>query len=128
MNKSAVGSLLHLYNRTRPDIAYAVGLVSRFSSDPCKEHWMAVKRIFRYLKSTTNYGLLYKAEGSTDCVGFSDADWAGDLSDRKSTSGFVFLVQKVQFYGEARNNHVLHCQLQKLNMLLCHWLLRNQHG
>ena len=91
MYKSAVGSLLHLCNRTRPDIAYAVGLVSRFSSDPCKEHWMAVKRIFRYLKSTTNYGLLYKAEGSTDCVGFSDADWAGDLSDRKSTSGFVFL-------------------------------------
>ena len=52
---------------------------------------MAVKRIFRYLKRTTNYGLLYKAEVSTDCVGFSDADWAGDLSDRKSTSGFVFL-------------------------------------
>ena len=91
MYKSAVGSLLHLSNRTRPDIAYAVGLVSRFSSDPCKEHFMAVKRIFRYLKRTADYGLLYKADGSTDCVGYSDADWAGDLDDRKSTSGYVFL-------------------------------------
>ena len=93
--KSAVGSLLHLSTRTRPDIAYAVGLVARFSSDPCKQHWVAVKRIFRYLRGSTNLGLLFVAGKSRSgcsetCVGFSDADWAGDISDRKSTTGYFF--------------------------------------
>ena len=52
----------------------------------------AVKRILRYLKGTPNHGLLYSKEGSKDCVGYSDADWAGDVEDRKSTSGYLFQI------------------------------------
>ena len=97
--KSAVGSLLHLSTRTRPDIAYAVGVVARFSSDPCKQHWVAVKRISRYLMDSTSLGLLFvagknKSDYAETCVGFSDDDWAGDISDRKSITGYVFLNAK----------------------------------
>ena len=88
--QSAVGSLLYLSTRTRPDIAHAVGNVARFCSQPTKQHWNAVKHIMRYLKGTSDYGLLYQKEEATNLIGYSDADWAGDLDDRKSTSGYLF--------------------------------------
>ena len=94
--QSAVGSLLYLSTHTRPDIAFAVSNVAKFCSRPTKEHWTAVKRIMRYLKGTTSYGLLYCETNPKNCVGYSDADWGGDTDDYKSTSGYVF-----QFGGTA---------------------------
>jgi len=61
--QSAVGSLLYLSIATRPDITYAVSNVAKFCAKPTKEHWVAVKRIFRYLKGTQQYGLLYSKSG-----------------------------------------------------------------
>ena len=91
--QSAVGSLLYLSTRTRPDITYAVSNVARFCAKPTQQHWIAVKRILRYLKGTPNFGLLYSKKSLGDlCVGYSDADWAGDIDDRKSTSGYVFQI------------------------------------
>lgn len=88
--QSAVGSLLYLSTATRPDITYAVSNVAKFCAKPTQQHWVAVKRIFRYLRGTQNYGLLYsRSDSSKNCVGFSDADWGGDLCDRKSTSGYI---------------------------------------
>ena len=80
--QSAVGSLLYLSTKTRPDIAYAyaVGNVARFSSKPIKTHWIAVKRIMRYLDGTPDFGLLYLA--NDNIAGFSGADWAGDHDDQ----------------------------------------------
>ena len=63
--------------------------VAKYSAKPTKQHWMAVKRIFRYLK---DYGLFYSKDGSDECVDYSDSDWAGDLDDRKSTSGYLFQI------------------------------------
>ena len=63
--QSAVGSLLYLSTATRPDITYAVSNVAKFSANPTKQHWIAVKRIFRYLKGTLNYGLLFSKEGGS---------------------------------------------------------------
>ena len=88
--QSAVESLLYLSTKTRPDIAYTVGNVARFSSKPTQTHWIAVKRIMRYLNGTPDFGLLYLA--NDNITGFSDADWAGDHDDRKSTSAFVFMM------------------------------------
>ena len=88
--QSAVGSLLYLAMWTRPDIAYAVGMVSKYCSKPSKEHWTAVKRILRYLQGTVDYGLCYDKVSHSKCTGYSDADWAGDIDDRRSTSGYVF--------------------------------------
>ena len=89
--QSAVGSLLYLSGWTRPDIVFSVSNVARFCSSPTKEHWTAVKRIFRYLKGTHNYGLLYSRNDGT-MIGYLDADWAGDMNDRKSTSGYLFMM------------------------------------
>ena len=90
--QSAVGKLLFLSTRTRPDIAFAVSTVAKFTSNPTEQHWKAVKHIIRYIAGTINYGLMFTRSETTDCTGFSDADWAGDVDDRKSTSGYIFSV------------------------------------
>ena len=89
--QSAVGSLMYLAVSTRLDIAFSVNNLARFNSNPQKEYWTALKQILKYLKGTTNIGILYKQDGSDKCVGYSDTDWAGDPSDRKSTSGYIFM-------------------------------------
>ena len=93
MNQAVVGSLLYLSTKTRPDIAFAVTSAACFCASPTKEHWTAVKRILRYLNGSRQLGLLYRANTlNEDITGFADADWAGDVGDRKSTSGYVFLL------------------------------------
>ena len=76
---------MYLSVSTRPDITSAVGNLARFSSKPTKEHRTALKCVLCYLKGTVKHGILYSQKGSNECVGFSDADWAGDINDRKST-------------------------------------------
>jgi hypothetical protein len=91
---SAVGSLMYAMVYTRPDIAHAMGVLSRYMSKPGKEHWTTINRVFGYLRGTTNYGLCYQGRPGLDKVadihGFVDADWAGDLDHKRSTSGYVF--------------------------------------
>ncbi|KAG2758971.1 hypothetical protein Pcac1_g28948 [Phytophthora cactorum] len=66
--------------------------VSRFMRNPQEEHWVAVKRIFRYLQGTKEHGICFKPGDNVDFSRYSDADWAGDLADRKSTSGYTFML------------------------------------
>ncbi|XP_062710996.1 uncharacterized protein LOC134289024 [Aedes albopictus] len=89
--KQAVGSLLYAAQATRPDIAYAVNMVSQFCSDPGQWHWEAVKRNLRYLRGTTEARLEYSANGTSQLTGYSDADWGGDVDTRKSTTGYIFM-------------------------------------
>jgi len=83
--RSMIGSLVYV-TASRPDILFSVCLCARFHSDPRESHLIAVKRIFRYLKGTTNLGLLYRKSLDYQLVGFCDADYAGDRIERKSTS------------------------------------------
>ena len=76
---------------TRPDIAYAVSLVSQVLDKPTKKHWKMVKRIFRYLKGTKDMKLIYSSKVSKSLTGYSDADFAGDRSTGKSHTGVVCL-------------------------------------
>ena len=92
--QSIVGSLLYAAIATRPDIAQAVGVVSKFCANPTQSHWTAAKRILRYLKGTVYLGLSYEKCAEGNLSGFSDADWAGDMDDRHSTSGNVFSYAK----------------------------------
>ncbi|KAK2988354.1 hypothetical protein RJ640_001539 [Escallonia rubra] len=92
--KSLVGSLTYL-TCTRPDILYAVGYISRYMENPTTNHFKVAKRILRYFKGTTDLGIFYPASGDMKLVGYSDSDWARDVDDRKSTTGFVF------YFGEA---------------------------
>ena len=89
--QSAIGSLLYLSVSTIPDITYAVGNLARFSSKPTKTHWTVLKRVLRYLKGTMTHGIIYTQKVSNECVGFADVDWAGDVNDRKSTSGYLWI-------------------------------------
>ncbi|KAJ0726248.1 putative RNA-directed DNA polymerase [Helianthus annuus] len=86
---SAVGSLMYAMVCTRPDIAHAVGVVSRFMSNPGREHWEAVKWVLRYLKGTSKMGMRFKGK---DVVlkGYTDADLGGCKDTFKSTTGYVF--------------------------------------
>ena len=90
--RSIIGSLRYLVN-TRPDIAHAVGVGSRFMQKPSSAHWAAVKQILRYVRGTANYGCRYRAgSGKAVLLGYSDSDHAGDIGDRKSTGGHVFFL------------------------------------
>ncbi|CAH2102591.1 unnamed protein product [Euphydryas editha] len=87
--RELIGGLMYLSVCTRPDISYALSQLSQFNTAFTKDHWLAAKRILRYLSGTTDYGLVYVKTGNLDISVYADADWANDLTDRKSYSGFV---------------------------------------
>ena len=90
----AIGCLTYAATISRPDLSTAVSVLSKFMSKPGVEHWKGVKRVLRYVQGTLDYGLMYSADDtSTTLTGYTDADWAGDLSTRRSTTGYVFQVQ-----------------------------------
>lgn len=89
MYRQLVGSLIYL-TLTRPDISYAVGVMSRYMQSPKKCHLDSARRILRYVKGTIDYGLLYKRGENCNLVGYCDADYAGDHDTRRSTTGYVF--------------------------------------
>ncbi|CAA0818855.1 cysteine-rich RLK (RECEPTOR-like protein kinase) 8 [Striga hermonthica] len=86
-----VGKLIYL-SHTRPDIAYAVGVISRFMHRPQIEHMKAALRVVRYLKGTFDYGVLFKRAEHLEILAYTDADWAGNPVDRRSTAGYFALV------------------------------------
>jgi len=94
--REMVGSLLYIASWTRPDIAYAVSELSRFLSNPGSVHLIAAKRVFRYLKQTISDGITYSLRMDEFPIntlwGFVDSDWAGCPDTRRSTSGFVFIL------------------------------------
>jgi hypothetical protein len=87
--KQLVGSLMYL-TATRPDMMFV--LISRYMTRPMEIHLQAAKRALRYLKGIVNYGIHYKRGGEGELLAFTDSDYAGDMEDRKSTSGYVFLM------------------------------------
>ena len=87
----AIGSLMYAMLYTRPDICYAVGVVSRFMSNPGKAHWEAVKWILRYLQGTIEKCLCF-GEGELKVQGYIDADFGGEVDHRRSTTGYIFNV------------------------------------
>ena len=90
---SVVGCLMYVMVCTRPDLAHAVTVVSKFLSNSRRMHWDAVKWIFRYLKGTIYYGIMFSKQQSDPSVrGYVDADYVGDLDDRRSTIGYVFTL------------------------------------
>jgi hypothetical protein len=89
--RSMIGSLLYLTS-SRPDIMYSVCVCARYQACPKESHLNAVKRIIRYVAGTSDLGIWYTKDTSSTLVGYSDADWAGDIDDRKSTSGGCFYM------------------------------------
>ena len=106
--QQAIGSLMYLMLATRPDITAALTKLSQFATSYDITHWTALKRIFRYIKGTQQYALTLgglSGRNGNEIVlsGSCDADWAGDADDRRSTTGYIFLL----------NNHVISWQTHK---------------
>ncbi|KAL4273911.1 hypothetical protein GQ457_13G029070 [Hibiscus cannabinus] len=98
-----VGKLIYL-SLTRPNIALLVGIVSQHMNDPREEHLEAIQRIIRYLKMTPGHGLIFKKNHIRKVEVYSDASWAGELTNRRSTtSGYCTLIWEIWLHGEARS-------------------------
>ncbi|CAM8981217.1 unnamed protein product [Rhodiola kirilowii] len=117
--RSMIGSLLYL-TATRPDICQAVGVCARYQADPKDIHLLQVKRIIKYVSGTADYGLWYTRDTSGCIVGYSDADWAGNIEDRKSTSAeymaagsccaqMLWMKQMLKEVGLDQNTMTLYC-------------------
>nr|GEW90527.1 zinc finger, CCHC-type [Tanacetum cinerariifolium] len=105
----AIGCLMYAMISTRPDIAFAVGKLIMYTSNPSALHWQALGRVFQYLKGTMDYGLTYSGYPSV-IEGYSDASWINNMEDHSSTSGWVFLLGGGVITGLQRNRLVLQAQ------------------
>jgi len=90
--RQAIGSLIYLVTGSRPDIAFAVSRLSKYLENPLQSHWVAVKRVFRYLAGTRTHAIHYDGSRGIEVEGYSDSDYAGCIETRKSTSGYIFLI------------------------------------
>ena len=89
---SAIGSIMYAMICTRPDVSFALSVTSRYQSDPGMEHWKAVKRILKYLRSTKDMFLVYGGDKELVVKGYTDASFITDPDDYKSQSGYVFIL------------------------------------
>jgi hypothetical protein len=102
-----VGSLLYLSCCTRPDISYAVGSLARYMAKPSIEHWQAAKALLRYLRGTQSLGLNFGRVASGCLQVFADADYAGCLDTRRSTTGYVFLISGTAVSWSSKLQHTV---------------------
>jgi hypothetical protein len=91
-------------------------------------HLQAAKRILRYLKGTINYGIFYKKNENKQLIEYTDSDYAGDIADKKSTSGYVFMLSGSQFHGHQRSSLQSPCQQLKQNLWQQEPVLAKQYG
>ena len=99
--RNAVGSIMYLAQCTRPDLAHSIGVLSQHLERPSRQHWNAVTHVLRYIKGTSQLGITYSGDQPLTVLGHEsfkfplshcDADWAGDRSTRRSTTGYVFML------------------------------------
>ncbi|XP_028181260.1 uncharacterized protein LOC114368096 [Glycine soja] len=119
--KSLIRCLMYLI-ATRPDIMYAMSLLSRYMHCASEIHFQAAKRILRYVKGTIDYGIRFSQVKSFNLLGYSDSDWAGCVDDKRSTSVFhgrtkhfkikFFFLREVQKDGEVQ---LVHCRIEYHN-------------
>ena len=103
--RSTVGALQYL-TLTRPDIQFAVNKACQFMHSPTLLHWQAVKRILRYLRGTIHDGLTIHGSSNCGLIAYSDADWASNPDDRKSTSGYcIFMGPNLILWCAQKQSH-----------------------
>jgi hypothetical protein len=125
--RQLVGSLNYL-TTTRPDIAYSVSILSQFMAKPHESHWLATKRVLRYLKGTANFGIKYTNEFDVKLTGYSDSDWVEILMTENQPHDIHSTLDRGSCLGAVRNNQLFLCHQLKLNTKLCAVLLVRQFG
>ena len=101
---SAIGALMYLANTTRPDIAFVVNLLARYSSAPTRRHWNGIKHILRYLKGTTDMGLFYSVNCSPNLVGYADVGCLSDPHKARSQTAYVFICGGLPYLGDLQSS------------------------
>jgi hypothetical protein len=120
---SLISSINYCTISTCPDIAYATNKCAQFTSKPTLSHWEAAKRIVHYLLSTKDYGITYRQEGkgvegyAHNLVGFTDADFAGDVNDQKSTTGWVFTFNGALVSWASKKQGLVTCSLMEVELV-----------
>ena len=89
-NLLVIGSLMYAMVATRPDIAHAIGVVSRFMDNPGRSHWNAIKHVFRYMLGTKEIGILFSPNDTSSVVGYTNSGFAGYVDNFKSTTRYCF--------------------------------------
>ncbi|XP_073045794.1 secreted RxLR effector protein 161-like [Primulina eburnea] len=89
---SAARSLMYAQVCTRPDIAFVVGMLGRYQSNPGLDNWKAAKKVMRYLQGTKDYMLMFRRTENLEVIGYSDSDYADGIDSRESTSGYIFML------------------------------------
>ena len=100
--QAIVGKLLYIARMTRPDICFAVSIAARYASNPGPAHFQIVEKIIRYLNSTKDNELSFDCQETSAINSYCDADWAGDINDRKSTTGIAIFIGKGLIYWKSR--------------------------
>ncbi|RVW92345.1 Retrovirus-related Pol polyprotein from transposon TNT 1-94 [Vitis vinifera] len=89
---SVVSNLMYAQVCTRPNIAFIVNVLGRYLSNPGHDHWVAAKKVMRYVQRTKDFMLVYRRMDNLEVVGYSNSDFGGCSDDRKSTSGYIFML------------------------------------
>jgi hypothetical protein len=118
--KEAVGCAMYATLLTRPDICYATSLVAKFQPKPKQSHWTATKRIYRYLKGTRTRGILFPGHNpSLTLIGYSDADFGGDLDDRRSRTGYVYILGEATIAWGSHRQGATADSTQRAELIAC---------
>ena len=89
---NVIGSLMYAQVCTRPDIAFIVNVLGRYLSNPRHDHWVVTKKVMKYLQRTKDFMFVYRRVDKLEVVGYSDSDFGSCSDDRKSTSGYIFML------------------------------------
>ena len=117
---SAIGSLMYAQVCTRSDIAYIVGMLGRYLSNPGKDHWIAAKSVMRYLQRTKDYMLTYRKLDQLEIIGYYDSDFAGCRDKMKSTSGYFYLLVRGAIYWKSVKQSIVASSTMTAEFLACY--------
>ena len=130
--QSLVDSLMYIAVGVRPDLAFTISILSKFNSRPTMDHFLATKRVLRYLQEMAEMGLVYGR--INDLVGYTDSDFAGDLYDRKSTSGCIFTLAGAALSWKSKKQSLVTLSSTEAEYVACSeairegiWLRRLYH-
>ncbi|KAM3249554.1 secreted RxLR effector protein like [Capsicum annuum] len=115
---STIGALMYLANTTKPDIL--VNLLARYSSAPTRRHWNGIKHIFRYLKGTTNMGLFYSKDCSSDLVGYADVGYLSDPHKTRSQTGYVLICGGTAISWRSKKQSIVATSLNHAEIITIH--------
>lgn len=116
---SLIGSLMYANIGTRPDLAFIVGLLGRFQSNLGEAHWVDAKKVIRYLQRTKGHMLVYGRDNSYELTCFTYSDLAGDKDERKSTSGYIFMMSGAVISWRSAKQTIVSTSIMESKFVAC---------